>query len=149
MRPQILSHISLKTDEQTESVEDTLSSHKDQIENSLGNIAACITMINEKIKNTQYSCEYIVNTKMSHIEQLLRNIQIQQNGDKSDIKQQILDLKNMDIFVFQSNPLSDTPRFEEPRFQTKLSPLQEMFGNWEHASQENAHMTDLKTRNAK
>lgn len=128
MRQQIKSHISPEINKQTESVEDTLKFHNNQIETSLENIAACITIMDDNMKNQ--ICSY------GNIEHKLQKLQAQQTPEKADIKQKIVNLRNMNNVIAQSTPLSDTPRFQEPIFHTKPSPLREIVFNQEHARQE-------------
>lgn len=80
---------------------------------------------------------------------MLQNIQEQQAIDKTWTRQQFIDLKNMSRIVSQSTPLSEAPRFHEPRFQTKLSSLRECFGYKEQSKQEHElphHMTKISNK---
>lgn len=88
LRQQIKIHISHKTDKQTESIEDTLSSHKDQIEKKVENIAACVTIMSDKIQKTKCFCEHILYISInSNAQNGLKNMQRKQTMDKAEKKQ--------------------------------------------------------------
>lgn len=88
LRQQIKIHTSHKTDKQTECIEDTLSSHKDQIEKKVENIAACVTIMSDKIQKTKWFCEHILYISInSNAQNGLKNMQRKQTMDKAEKKQ--------------------------------------------------------------
>lgn len=76
-----------------------MGEHKDQIERSLTNIAACIKILNDKIEQKQCRCG--TSDSMIRIEQIIRGMQPQQTLDKQELKQQLTELKNINKVIPQ------------------------------------------------